>query len=150
VTHALPNSFFFISSSENLVRSTVHEVPYYEDQVSHPYTTGKLMVVHSLIFVFLDIKLEDKRLWADLWQASRDFSLLLICSWKKFSFGRTVPKHFNHSLLSKGLLAIFMLWCCPAFCSHNVISVIEYKNVRPVLVTQSFTNCLSTSCPLSF
>ena len=31
------------------------------DQVSHPYTTGKIIVVYILILKFLDSKLEDKR-----------------------------------------------------------------------------------------
>jgi hypothetical protein len=31
------------------------------DQVSHPYkTTGKIIVLYILFFIFLDIKLEDK------------------------------------------------------------------------------------------
>ena len=36
------------------------------DQVSHPYkTTGKIILLHTLIFKFLDIKLEDKRFWSE-------------------------------------------------------------------------------------
>jgi hypothetical protein len=34
-----------------------------KDQVSYPYkTTGKIIFLYTLIFIFLDIKLEDKML----------------------------------------------------------------------------------------
>jgi hypothetical protein len=34
------------------------------EQVSHPYrTTGKIIVLHILIFMFLDIRREDKMFW---------------------------------------------------------------------------------------
>jgi hypothetical protein len=37
------------------------------DQVSHPYkTTGKTIVPYTLIFVFLDSNLEDKRFCTEL------------------------------------------------------------------------------------
>ena len=35
--------------------------PNMRDQVSHPYTKGKIIVLYTLIFIFLGSKLEDKR-----------------------------------------------------------------------------------------
>jgi hypothetical protein len=35
------------------------------DHVSHPYKTDKIIVLHILIFVFFDSKLEDKRFWIE-------------------------------------------------------------------------------------
>jgi hypothetical protein len=43
------------------------------DQVSHPYkTTGKTIVMYTLVLVFLDSKLEDKRLCTEWQQAFPD------------------------------------------------------------------------------
>ena len=48
------------------------------DQVSHPYkTTGEIMIVYTLIFKFLDSKLEDMTFCTKLQQAFPDFNLLL-------------------------------------------------------------------------
>jgi hypothetical protein len=36
------------------------------DQVSHPYrTTGKIIILHILIFMFSDSRGEDKRFWTE-------------------------------------------------------------------------------------
>ena len=57
------------------------------DQVSHPYkTTGEIIFLFILIFIFLDSKLEDKRFCTKWQQALPDFNLLLISSWIKFWF----------------------------------------------------------------
>ena len=82
------------------------------NQVSHPYkTTGKISSLH--------LNLEDKRFCMKLQQAFPYFSLLLISSWKEFSFLGVVPKYLNCSTLSKDLLSICMLWFCPPLSSRD-------------------------------
>ena len=83
---------------------------------SHPYkTTGKIIVLHILIFVFLGIRLEDKRFCTEWWWAFPDFSFLLISSWKEFWFVRVVAKYLNGPTILRVLLSIFISWFCPAF-----------------------------------
>jgi hypothetical protein len=72
------------------------------DQVSHSYkTTGKTTVLYTLIFVFLDSNLEDKRLCTEWQQAFPAFNLLLISSGMEFRFVRVVPNYTNSSTRSK-------------------------------------------------
>ena len=48
------------------------------DQVQHPRkTTGKILDLYILIFVFLDGELEDKRLCTEWQRAFSDFKVLL-------------------------------------------------------------------------
>jgi hypothetical protein len=55
--------------------------------VSHPYkTTGRIIVLCILIFMFLDSRREDKSFWSERHQALPEFSLLLIYSWIKLWF----------------------------------------------------------------
>ena len=55
------------------------------DLVAQPYkTTGKIIVLYSLIFKILDSKLKDKRFCTERQQAFPDFNLLLISTWIEF------------------------------------------------------------------
>ena len=63
------------------------------DQVSHPYkTTGEIIVLFTLIFIFLDSKWKDKKFCTEYQQAFTDFNLLLISSCMEFWFINVVPK----------------------------------------------------------
>jgi hypothetical protein len=77
--------------------------------VSHPYkTTGKIIVLYILSFIFLYSQMEDKRFYTYWWHAFPDFNLHLVSSWIEFWFVMVVPKHLNCSINSK-LTCIFVL-----------------------------------------
>ena len=71
------------------------------DQVSHPYKTGKIIVMYILIFMFLVSQLEDVRFCTQWQQAFPDFILLVISCWMEFWFVRVVPKYLNCSTFSR-------------------------------------------------
>jgi hypothetical protein len=140
--HAPPISVFLNWSPECLVRSTDHKafryvvfsIPCYlfsktlslrsslnvSDQVSYPHkTTGKVISLYIIIFVFLYRKLEDIRFCTEWQQACFDFSLLLIDSWMEFWFFRAVSKYLNCFTLSNWFVIYFIFLFDPAFSSRD-------------------------------
>ena len=66
--HFLPPPLSSTYSSEHLV--TVHTLPVFLFQGERPsftrvVTTGEIIVLYLLVFIFLDSKWEDKRLWTE-------------------------------------------------------------------------------------
>ena len=89
-----PNILLSTLSSNSL---SPHSSLNMSNQVSHPYRTGKIIVLCTIIFMFLDSKLGDKIFCTDWWQAFLEFNQVLISTWVKFWFVKVVPK----SVISK-------------------------------------------------
>ena len=102
------------------------------EQVSPPYkTTGKIIFLYILIFIFLVGNMEDK-VYCTEWQpAFLDLNFLLISSWMEYWFVRVVTKYLNGCTLTKDILSVFILWFCPAF---------WYRDVTMCLVLSAFTS----------
>jgi hypothetical protein len=90
-------------------------------QVSQPCkTTGKIIFLYILIFIFLDRNLENKIFWAEWKQAFPDTNVLLISSSIEFWSVEVFHKCLNSYALSKVLLSNFICWLRPAFWSWDV------------------------------
>jgi hypothetical protein len=119
-------------------------------KVSHTYkTTGKILLLCTLIFAFLDSNQEGKRFCTERYQAFPDFNRLLIPSWMEFRLVRVVPKYLNFFTLSKDLLSIFMLWFCPAFWFRDMTMYLVFSAVtsRPISLL-TITNYSAFFCIL--
>jgi len=82
-------------------------------QVSQQYkTTGKIMVLYTLIFKFLERWHKDRRLWTERQQAFLEFNLECVCECN-FDLLLYLPNTWNFP--TKYLLAINKSWFCPAF-----------------------------------
>ena len=92
------------------------------DQVSHPYKTrDKIIYAYILIFIYLDCKLEDTRIFSEAEQAFPDCNLLLISSWMEFWFVTVIPRYTKSSILSPFPMIYYqyLLRFCPAFWSTD-------------------------------
>jgi hypothetical protein len=69
----------------------------------------KIIVLYISIFVFLDIKLEDKIFCTEWQQAFPDFNILLISWSMKLRFVRVVPKYLKSSTISKDITYIYVV-----------------------------------------
>jgi len=91
------------------------------DQVhTHTKQQANLKVLYTLIFTFLDSKLENKRFCTERQEVFPTLNLLLISSRIEFWFVMVVIKYFNSSTLSKNTLPIVMLWFWKFLCYFRI------------------------------
>jgi len=78
------SSFLVLNILLNTLFSNTHSLRpslNVSDQVSHPHTTSKIIILYILLFIFLDSKMEYKRFCTEWQQAFPDINLPLTSSW---------------------------------------------------------------------
>jgi hypothetical protein len=103
------------------------------DHISHPYrTTVKIIIfLYSNLYVFRLQMIGQKSLD---WMVTNITRILSVSSSIKFWFLTVVHRYLNCATFSKVLLAIFMLWFCPAFWWRysNIYLVFSAFTSRPI------------------
>jgi hypothetical protein len=84
----------------------------------------------NLLFLFFDMRRDDKRFWAEWQQTLHEFNLPLISSWMSFWFVSVVPRHLNLSTFSNDSLAILVFW------TYGFADVSRFTDFLLLLVTR--------------
>jgi hypothetical protein len=75
----LPHIFMFKYSRRPVLPRGVR---YIQNKTKQNKTKRKIVVLHILIFTFLDMRQEDERFWILFLQAFPEINLLLLSTWK--------------------------------------------------------------------
>lgn len=87
---------------------------------THKKSTGKIIILYILIFIFLDIKMEDKKFCIKWQQALPEVNVLLISSRVEFWIVRVMSNYLICFTHSNNLLPFFLLRYCPSSWSRDM------------------------------